>query len=454
MRYIVYSFIITLILAITSCNPLEVDPTDKIPAEDAITNKTGLEASLNGVYDAMQSASISQDVLVFGDLAADNLIHIGTKKEYRQISDNNIVAENAYNEGLWNTCYDGINRVNNILTSLDEVSGVSDMDYYEGQARFLRAFFYFNLAKFWGDVPLRTKPTTGISSGELSTPLSSQSDVYDFVQNELASAEELMEGAGLENPSLANEMAVKALMARLHLYRKNWQEAVAKAGEVLNFMVDDPYASSNAFVQSSFEAIWSEESVHPMVIFQIDFTNDNSVNSIADWFMPDARFEVAAWENYGRDSSIAGHYSDDDLRAAISVGFRNEEYYGNKYQNYETDKDNAIFLRTAEMFLIRAEALNELGFVANGEAFDMLNMVRRRAGLPDYTTGKLRNQQQFRNAVQLERRLELAFEGHRYFDLRRTGRINQALPDIGTLDENNWFFPIPQSERDLNEEID
>lgn len=449
------SFLFALGLAIAACDPLEVEPTDKIPAEEAITDQKGVEAALNGVYDVMQSPAIAQDVLVFGDLVADNLIHIGTKKEYRQISDRNIVSENAYNEDLWNNSYDGINRLNNILASLDELSEVPNIDYYEGQTRFLRAFFYFHLANFWETVPVKTQPTTGISKDELNVPASTKDSVYSFVLSDLKKAEQLMEGTGLDNPAFASEIAVKALMARVYLYQGGqWNKAAEKALEVLNYMVDDPYAESNAFTQSSFDALWDESTIHPMVIFMIDFTQDNSTNSIADWFMPDGRFEVAAWENFGRDSSIADHFSASDLRYESTIGFQNDEYFGNKYQNIETDKDNAIFFRTAEMYLIRAEALNELGFVANGEAFDMLNMVRKRAGLAAYSAGNLRSQADFRKAVLQERRLELAFEGHRFFDLRRMGLIDKALSDIGTLKDNNWYFPIPQSEKDLNEAID
>ena len=95
----------TLIVAaflITGCDILEVEPTAQIQSSDAFTDKKGVMAALNGAYDILQSPAISQDVVVFGDLAADNLIHIGTKKEYRQISDQHVFTENAYVEGIWN----------------------------------------------------------------------------------------------------------------------------------------------------------------------------------------------------------------------------------------------------------------------------------------------------------------------------------------------------------------
>ena len=105
---------------------LDVEPSSQILAEDAFRDERGAFSALHGAYDKLQAASISQDVIVFGDLAADNLIHIGTKKEYRQISEQNIFTENAYVAGMWNDAYDGINRVNNILERLEEVQGMSE----------------------------------------------------------------------------------------------------------------------------------------------------------------------------------------------------------------------------------------------------------------------------------------------------------------------------------------
>ena len=194
------------------------------------------------------------------------------------------------------------------------------------------------------------------------------------------------------------------------------------------------------------------------MIWQIDFVNDDETNALADWFLPNGRFEVAAWESYDKESSIADEYGVNDIRKSVTVKSQSyegrEEFYCAKFDNIETGNDNVVVFRLGEMYLIAAEALNEQGYVADGKAFDYLNAIRDRANVDSLLSGELSSQDKFATAIEHERRLELAFEGHRFFDLRRTDRIDAVLPNIGTLKENNWLLPIPQSEMDTNEQME
>lgn len=443
---ILYLFI--LIIGLYSCDTLDVEPLDKIEGDNAITTKKGVEGAITGAYDQLQSASLSQDAIVFGDLAADNLIHVGTKKEYRQISDNLIVSENGYVEGLWNSCYDGINRVNNILAQIDNVEGLSteEVNDYIGQCEFMRAINYFTLVKFFGGVPLKTEPTTGISNDEINASRASESETYNFIINDLKDAESKLKTQKSE--AYASVGAAKALLARAYLYTGQWQQAADKAKEV----IDMGYSLVDG---ANYGDIYDEtKGSNSEVIFLIDFYNDDDVNEMADWFLPESRYEVSAWRTSAKEESVADKFEDNDLRKSFVIGVvegSSPDYYGTKYTLSSTDKDNIIFIRLAEMYLIRAEALNELGYTSNGEAFEMLNVTRERAGLSPLTSGNTTDQNAFRLAVENERRLELVFEGHRFFDLRRTGRGAEVLPNIGTLvSENQMYFPIPQSEMDLN----
>jgi hypothetical protein len=449
MRYLTY--ILLLITAFTSCEILEVDPKSQLEAEDAINDKRGLQSAMSGAYDVLQSAAIAQDVLVFGDMLADNLIHIGTKKEYRQISDNRIVAENVYVEGLWNRSYDGINRVNNILVQIPNVGDISDQDRdrYTGECYFLRAYHYFNLVKFFGGVPLKTEPTTSIAPSELYRERASVDSTYAQIVSDLEKAMNNLEGISVENV-YGNYYAAKALMARVKLYMGEYEDAAAMAIDVID---NGGYTLEQD--SAGFANIFDEGSSSNEVIWQIDFVKDDDNNALADWFLPAGRFEVAAWETYDRESSIADEFEDDDIRKFTTVRSQSyegrEEYYCAKYLNTNTGNDNVIVLRLGEMYLIAAEALNAQGFDPSGDAFDYLNDIRTRANQNTYTSGELSSQDKFATAIEEERRLELAFEGHRFFDLRRTGRIDDVIPDIGTLKENNWLLPIPQSEMDTNE---
>ena len=450
---ILYSLIILTALFFAGCDILDVEPTSQIEAADAFKDKKGVTAALNGAYDILQSPAISQDVIVFGDLPADNLIHIGTKKEYRQISDQHIFTENAYVEGIWNDSYDGINRLNNIIERIDEAAGMSEEDKKGvlGQCYFMRAFHYFNLVKFFGGVPIKQFSTTSQSPDELNAPRNSKEEVYDFLVSDLGIAKDLFEGTGRQSPVYADEGAVTGLLARAYLYTGQYAEALSMATEVIGMgyeLVDG----------TDYSAIFDETRSNNEVIFLIDFLNDNETSGMADWFLPDGRFEVSAWDTPSKESSIFEVFGDADLRKTISVGESditgNLEYYGNKYTDYVTNNDATIILRLAEMYLIAAESSNEIAYVPDGEAFDFLNAVRTRAGLDAFTSSELPDQEAFRLAIEQERRLELCFEGHRYFDLVRTGRAAEVLPQIGPLTgANQYLFPIPRSEFDTNESI-
>jgi hypothetical protein len=446
MKYKILSIII--LFSLLGCESiLDVEPKNLLSADSAISSERGVQAALNGVYDGLQTAAIAQDVIIFGDLAADNLIHVGSKKEYRQISDNRIYPDNVYIEGLWNDCYDNINRINTLLEALPGVDELSEnkLKYYEGQAYFLRALNYFNLVKFYGGVPLKTESTTNASPEVLNIARSDKNETYEFIMDDLDKAESRLAVSSPEDPSHANYWAVKALMARIHLYRESFTDAYLNAKDVIN---NSPYQLATD--SAEFANIFDEEAETNEIIFQVDFSATDDNNAMASWTQEDGRFEVAAWESYDKEYSIADEYTENDWRKEITVKMGLDDYYCDKYNDLSGQSDNIIFLRIAEMYLICAEALNETGYVADGWAFDYLNAVHSTAGLDSLTSTDITNKAEFRDAVMKERRLELAFEGHRYFDLVRTGKAPAVLGNIGTLAGANWLFPIPQSELDAN----
>jgi hypothetical protein len=316
-----------------------------------------------------------------------------------------------------------------------------------GQLYFLRALNYFNLVRLFGGVPLKIAPTTNISPVDLYTARATVEETYALIIRDLEKALADLDGTGRGTSAIVDEGAVHALSARVNLYLGRWQSALdeVKAVESLGYGL----VAGDAYASLFDEAVTNDE-----IIFQIDFLKDDDINGIADWFMPEARFEVAAWANYQKTRSVNDEFATDDKRRSATVGSTGDDYYGNKYQDYSKGKDNMIILRLAEMYLIAAEALNELGYDEFGEAFYYLNLIRIRAGLPLLTPADLPDQASFRLAVEEERRLELAFEGHRYYDLVRTGRAGDVLEKRGPLTgENQFLFPIPQSEIDANESI-
>lgn len=437
MKTLQYILVISALLL--SCDPLDVEPYTLIPADQAITDSKGLEAAVNGVYDGLQSGSISQEYVIFGDMLADNMVAVGSRIEYRQASDNRINPNNIAVEGIWNAHYDVINRVNNILPNLPNVTGISqqEIDQFRGQILFVRALCYFNLVRAFGPVPVKTEPTLGISASEIDLPREAIDTVYDQIVADLENAAEELSGTGAGNAALASEGAVLSLLAKVHLYRGDYDQAVlfATAVEALGYELVEGV---------NYASLFDEPSDNGEAIFVIDFTDDD-VNGLADFTQPAARFEVAVTE------SAYDIFTVSDFRAEIAAPATSAVPYTNKYTSIGTDSDHPIILRYADVLLTKAEALNEQGYVADGEAFDLLNAVRTRAGLFSYSSTDLPNQQSFRLALEEERRKEFLGEGHRWFDLIRTGRALNVLSQEKDIDSpNQLLLPIPQSELDTN----
>jgi starch-binding outer membrane protein, SusD/RagB family len=432
--------ILSLGLFAQSCDPLDVSPTNLIA--DPFKDEKGISSAVNGVYDALQSDFIARDLIIASELAADNLNPVGSKIEYREIFNNRITSFNLTIEGIWNAHYTAINRANNVLSNIQNASGIDAelKSKYEAQLLFIRALCHFNLLKSYGPVPIKTSPTLDITNEALYVGRSPETAVYAQIKQDLERAETLLSGTGkATSADVIGESAVLALHARVSLYEKNWSEVVSYTGKVMAFdyeLVDG----------SLYQSLFVKNSENSEAIFQISFSDDD-VNTLADYFLPkpNGRFEVAV------TNSLANEYTSADLRKPVSALPTGSQFYSNKYTDFSTDSDHSIVLRYADILLMRAEALNELKYEANGEAFDLINVVRNRAGLNSLIGANAPSQEAFRLAIERERRLEFSSEGHRWYDLKRTGRGLAALGSSKAItSEKQLVFPIPQSEIDTN----
>ena len=435
MKHIIIPVSFAMALLFAGCEEwLEVYPTRSLPTEIAIQDEKGLMNGINGCYDALQFSSIYGRSLVnISALASDNAYNGGTIKEYGQFNNNTILADNSTIEGTWSGLYTAINRANSILEAID---GLDDMeettrDSYRAELRFLRALHYFNLVRCFGEVPLREEATTDLSS--LDVPVSPYSDLYQFILDDLEFADGKINGS---SPVRATNWAAKALMAKVYLHMEDYGNAASIAGEIIDngpFTLEPRYADL-------FEMEGSAES-----IFEVDF-NENDKNRMAEYFFPNqltGRYEVAPEEGF-----IESYEPEDTARFNATVKYTGSTPYVAKYENISLGSDNVYVFRLAEIHLIRAEALaNDNGDldVIKGD----INAVRNRAKLGNTTAGTY---EELKMAIEKERRYELAFEGHRWFDLVRTGRAVDVLENVTS--ENQYLFPIPLAETSSNESID
>lgn len=411
---------------------LNLEPTDEVADERAITDANSARAALAGAYDAVQDLSYyGGDFLFFSDLSSDIAIHVGTYSTFADADDNDLRADNSTIKGIWDAIYIAIGRANLLIEKLPSVPGLDsdELGTMIGEAHFLRALHYHNLVKLWGGVPIRTTPPASVDEASKITR-STVAQVYDQILRDLDKAEELLdEGRSTRRATLG---AVHALRSRVFLYLGDWAGAEAAADEVLDMGYE---------LAPKFSDLFSDEGSDTREdIFRVSFTAQE-YNLIGYYYISRSyggRREIAP------SAGLANAYADDDARGAWSISYDNRDRrYGSKYPTTVGAEDVHV-IRLAEVILNRAEALARQNRL--GEAVDAYNLVRNRAGvaahvyLPGVTT-----QAEVIDAILEERRLELAFEGDRWPDLVRTGRAVDVL-EIG---QNRTLFPIPQRETEV-----
>lgn len=425
-----------LAVIVAGCNLVENQkPQNSLPSSNAFSTPQGARAALLGCYDALQSANYyGARYNLFPDLQGGNLTWTGTFPSFGQISNRVILTDNAEVTNMWNQIYYAINNTNQVIDKASKLQDPSftDQNSLLGEAYFLRAFHYFNLLRYWGGVPLKLTPTDGVDVPTLQQSRNSVAEVYAQILSDLSFA---ITNIAQTNRARATVSAARALKARVHLYRSStgianeWTDAITEAiaassGRTLSATFSDLYVARN-----TNEVIW--------------FLEFNSVdqNSLAFFLLP----STAGGRNELRPSaSLQNAYQTTDVRRIPT----NTTGSALKYYRVSTGDDYALVFRLAEMILIRAEALVARNTGTDlTDAVTLINQIRARAGITPYA-GAI-TQTALANEVFLQRRLELALEGHYFFDIVRTGRAATLLTNP-VWNDNQALFPIPLRETQAN----
>lgn len=416
-----------------SCEVLEVEPAQSISAETALTTVKGVQQALNGCYDALQFAGYyGRNYILAPELVSDNGLATGTIKEYKELANNSLLADNVVVEGIWNDIYTAINRTNNVIYYAPQVKDIqaAELNNILGQARFLRALHHFNLLRLFGPVPLKDQPSLNAGAA-LNTPRAPIAALYSFILDDLIFAESNITNT---NPALATRLAATALMARIYLYQQDYENARLKATAVL--------AAPALKLETEYAALF-EAGNNTETIFHAAF-DEQDKNRLAEYFLPTSfggRKEVSP------SSTLLTAYEAGDARFPVSISSPASDPYGTKYTDISTGTDKVYILRLAEMYLIRAEAEARL----NGNMVQIkadIDTLRQRAQLGNVVASSYAD---LILAIEKERRVEFAFEGHRWFDLVRTNRAMDLKPTVTQACQ--MLFPIPLSEIQTNDAI-
>ena len=446
MKRIYKYFIYTLLGgAIASCDVLDHAPVNEVDSSVALTDSTSVHLALAGMYDGLQTTDLyALRYLYYQDVYADNMRFQGSWTTDNEVNSKRINPTNLQMAETWRAFYRVISRANFILDALPAIDLTQERkNRISGEARFMRAFMYSEMAKVWGGVPIVEKAVTDASELNLN-PKASAEELYNFMINDLQFAEDHISGnnpaVGLgSKPFRASSLTASALLARVYLESGDYANAALKAGEVIE---SESYSLVNDFSELF------NNSANGEMILVLDFSNNdqNSLSVSSDPTTSGQKFYVT---NDFADL-FAASAAEGDSRAEASIQKVGEINRVQKYFRSASNDDDVSLIRLAEMHLIRAEANARLAgenATPTASVLTDINVIRDRAGLATLTAADLATNAAALEEILLQRRLEFAFEGHRFADLKRFG---QAEALFGPTEAYRVLWPIPFVQIEVN----
>lgn len=457
-KLIIYSTLLITVVVSSCSKVIETSPRNSIDLGVAATNIDALKGFSVAIYNQLQASGYyGRDFIVISEVLSDNAeITAQNSNRFVQQANNNPRSH----QGIFNTAYTGISRCNFILNFVDDVPGDDAVkNQLKAEAYFFRGLFYFDLVRTYArnpnhlvdgfdlGVPIVLEPVTG-ESGVTYPSRSTVADVYAQIIADLNAANGILGNGG--NKYLVNKAAVLGFMSRVYLYMGNWADAETKATECISTGFATFPTGADYYTK------WGNQ--HPEQLFGLNYEANESLNfdciQSIYYFHP-------TFQGYGdvmaRTELLNDYYPGDmrqtELLENTTKGAQTNVNYTLKFPGSKGGfgLDDIMIIRLGEVYLNRAEAR---AMQAGKEALALqdLNMIHERAGLTPLVglTG-----QALVDAVQRERRIELAFEGHRLYDLLRWGKDVIKGSAVTSLDWDDYrlIAPIPQGEIDVNPNI-
>lgn len=448
----IYFFAVTLII-VTSCSEdfLDVDSKDRIEQEDS--DVVTPEMMVNGVYGKLTDWDYAFSYLGITEIISDNADKGSSPSDTGADKDLLDNLEHSSTSGsiddMWTNWYSAINRA---TTSIDYTQnyGLTDNDYKNrliGEAKFLRALNYFWLVRSFGDVPLQHVDFTTRAPKE---------DVYEFIEQDLLDAIDVLplkseyDAADLGR---ATKGAAQGLLAKVYLYEEKWQQAFDMTTNIINSGEYDLYPN--------YAELWRASQENGIEsLFEVQARGETIAHGVQQYSQTQGARGTTGWgwgfNTPSQNLIDAFDAENDEIRKNATIIFPGETLWDGRYVSEavensaynekayssanagDSDGDkNVRILRYAEILLIRAEAAIHIG----EDAATPLNLVRSRVNLPSIENPSLED-------IWNERRLELAFEHDRWFDLIRTGQAASAMAADGKtfVVGKHELFPIPNDQ--------
>ena len=455
MKKIQFSLIFVL-LTLVSCkdDSLNIYPETYQTANSFFQTKTQFIQAVNGAYGPLQPIFTGQ-FWAMAEMRSDNTsYHYNTGDRsgfpYEELDEFREIDNNTHVASFFNNSYLSINRANVILERLPAATAVDQAtrDQVTGEASFLRAYSYFNLVRLYGNVPLVLKEVKSVDEAFSVGARKPAADIYTQIIIDAQTAiAKLPDVYAATEKGRATKGAARTLLAEVYMTQKNFAGAatelkavVASAKYSLNAAYADNFSiTKENGVESVFEIQYIEGANNEASNFIYTFAPWNSAATVVGGGFAVNSGSAAGWNQPTQD--LLDAYETGDLRKDVSIGTEYKvnnvvvpyvkKYIGAHAVRFQTANNFPVY-RYSDVLLMLAESLNESGFAASGEAEGYLNQIRKRAGLADK---KPTSQADFRAAVAQERRVELAFENHRWFDLLRYGTAEATMKAHGTKEK-------------------
>ncbi len=467
--------IILIIMVAISCSDefVELQPEYSIDSENYFNSEDDYYAALIATYDLLQTTYAN---VILGEIASDNTLCGGESPTdvigWQQVDQMIHTPVNSNLRDIWNWMFAGIQRANYFMEFKDKTD-FDGKDAMIGEVRFLRAYYYFELVKWFGEVPLKVDERFQLGD-ETSVPRSSVSDVYQQIELDLMAAIEVLPDEP-EEMGRATVGAARALLGKAYLYQEKFNEAASVLDDVITSNVYELFENYDSIFEFAGEN--GSESVFEVQYTDVEgasfdcmqcvegniavgfngvrsydgpnytsgFSFNVPVQEAVDAFdEEDSRKEVTILDIVAWAEETGATYSEGNAH----TGYFNRKYIPRKRRTEAqsdlnlTNPNNYRAIRYSDVLLMAAEAYNR-GNISDTKAQEYLNMVRQRAfGDEDHDidlTGTALTE-----AIWEERRLELMGEGHRFFDLVRTEKAASAID--GFVTGKHEVFPIPIEE--------
>jgi hypothetical protein len=429
-------------------------PETLLSTETVFSNDMTALSALAGMYSrtmTFQGSFLNGGNTLYPALSADECVPTLLTSALQQFSSNALQSSNTNIATLYGTAYNAVYNANMLLENLDRSKAVTGPTRRQimGEALFMRALIYSRLAELFGPVPLITSTNADINA---VAPRSSIDDVYRQVESDLPGADSLLDTAyvpsssGVVERTRPNKWAVRALSARVHLYRREWSQAAAAATDVIGsgeYLLEPSLDS--VFLKGSREAIWQLQPVSTLMNTAEGAYFLPQDNALSRPLYTLTSFLLNAFEPGDQRRT---HWTGKKVVTGVSYVYpaKYKVRTGLPYTEYN------MVIRLAEMYLIRSEARLQQDDLPGAVAD--LNSIRARAGLGPLAAGLSKDQ--VTAALMQERRIELFAEwGHRWLDLKRTGMSGSVLlPEKGMWSDYDTLYPIPLTDLQRNAKLD